>query len=189
MILERTPVLDDLIDSAMMKCGISISKKKEEAIETLRLQKLRPVRVHEQINLGKRSQDLTESGCISGPTISKGTYAKWKLIQNKKKKGRQSQRDRMEIYARSRQWEPNIVIKPLLGNVKWAKEGHDDDCDGTRKRDNNMEEEKEERNVTTNLNKSHIPSTSVVSTFLRESSDNSMKKLGASEMDERSENQ
>ena len=68
----------------------------------------------------------------------------------------------MEIYARSRRWEPNIVINPLLGNVKWAKEGHDD-CDGTRKRDNNMEEEKEERNVTTNLNKSHIPSTSVVS--------------------------
>ena len=40
MILERTPVLDDLIDSAMMKCAISISKKKEEAIETLRLQKV-----------------------------------------------------------------------------------------------------------------------------------------------------
>ena len=46
MILERIPVLGSLIDSAMVKCEIAVSKKKEDAIESLRLARLGPTRVH-----------------------------------------------------------------------------------------------------------------------------------------------
>ena len=48
MILERTPVLDDLIDSAMVKCELAVEKKKQMAVESLRLGSLRPARINEQ---------------------------------------------------------------------------------------------------------------------------------------------
>ena len=46
MILERIPVLGSLIYSAMVKCEIAVSKKKEDAIESLRLARFGPTRVH-----------------------------------------------------------------------------------------------------------------------------------------------
>ena len=42
MILERTPRLENLIDSAIVKCEIAVAKKKEEAIESLRLARTGP---------------------------------------------------------------------------------------------------------------------------------------------------
>ena len=68
----------------------------------------------------------------------------------------------MKICGRSRRWEPNIVADPLLHNLKPVKKGNDV-IDGSRERDYNMEGEKEERILTTKLNKSQNSSTSVVS--------------------------
>ena len=112
------------------------------------------------------SQDLTESGCMRGPIVQEGTsHAKGKPLKKKKKKKRmrrQSQRDGLKISGLSRRWEPNIVADPLLRNLNPAKEGNDD-IDGSREGDNNMEGEKKERILTTKLNESQNPSTLVVS--------------------------
>ena len=128
------------------------------------------------------SQDLTESGCMRGPTIQEGTsHAKGKPLEKKKKKKkkkrkrRQSQRDGMKLSGR--RWEPNIVADPLLRNLNPAKEGNDD---GSREGDNNMEGEKEERILTTKLNESQNPSTLVVS-------DTSLNATSRSERTEPSE--
>ena len=53
----------------------------------------------------------------------------------------------------------------------------------------NMNGEMEERTLTPKLNTSQSPSTSVVSPFLPKSSENSMMKLGAGDMDKGSDNQ
>ena len=120
MILERTPILDDLIDSAMLKCEKSVSKKKEDAIETLRLQRMRPARVHEQIKLKQRSRDPTEGTSMRGRTVQDSSRAKGKPLKRKKKKKRrkQSQQKGRKIFGSSRRWEPNIISDPWLLNQK-----------------------------------------------------------------------
>ena len=49
MIHERTPMVEDLIESAMVKCKMAVEKKKKAAIESLRLQSLRPVRIKQRV--------------------------------------------------------------------------------------------------------------------------------------------
>ena len=52
MILERTPRSEDLIEKDIVKCELAVVKKREKAIETLRLERLRPRRFIESIKTG-----------------------------------------------------------------------------------------------------------------------------------------
>ena len=58
MVLERTPVVGDLIETAMVKCELAVAKKKENAIETLQLERLRPRRIHRERKTGWNSKDI-----------------------------------------------------------------------------------------------------------------------------------
>ena len=61
MVLERTPLLEDLIETAMVKCELAVSKKKEIAIENLRLGRLRPDRIHKNKKKGPDCENLQYS--------------------------------------------------------------------------------------------------------------------------------
>ena len=60
MILERTPRLEDLIENAIVKCELAVIKKKEKAIETLRLGRLRPRRFQESVKTGPNFGGVTQ---------------------------------------------------------------------------------------------------------------------------------
>ena len=56
MVLERTPLQENLIESDIAKCELAISKKKETAIESLRSLQLLPARIHKEIKMGSKKK-------------------------------------------------------------------------------------------------------------------------------------
>ena len=59
MISERTPMVEDLIESAM-ECKLAVKKKKEKTIESLRLQNLEPLRINRQVGAVINSTDTVQ---------------------------------------------------------------------------------------------------------------------------------
>ena len=184
MILERTPVLADLIDSVMVKCELSVSQKKDDANETLRSQKLKPERVHEEIKRWNRSWELPGTTCMRGPSIQDRRHAQGKPLSKKeKKRRRQSQREGIKAWGHGRQLEPDRGADPSSLNPKPPWEGKGKIIG--RRWGVNKEREKEERILTPKLNTRQDPSTSVVKdTSLLVSSDSSEKKEGTRAMDQ-----
>ena len=87
MILERIPVLGSLIDSAMVKCEIAVAKKKEDAIESLRLARLGPTRVHRVFRTRPNCEhDVKFPG--QGSTMQELVDIKIKKFIGKKKKNK-----------------------------------------------------------------------------------------------------
>ena len=100
MVLERTPLQEHLIESDIVKCELAVSKKKEEAIDSLRLKRLKPTRIHEEIKMGWEKKKIKMgSRCRdSAARYSNGSQksrqsgrAKEKPL-TEKKKNKQSQR-------------------------------------------------------------------------------------------------
>ena len=104
MILERTPGLDGLIDSAMVKCEQSVAKKRDDAIDTLQLSRLRPARVHEEIKIEENRLELDPRAGVKEPTIQENDYSQGKPLW-KKEEREQSQREEDKTYGRKRQLE------------------------------------------------------------------------------------
>ena len=179
MILERTPVLDDLIDSDMLKCELSVSKKKDDAIETLWLQSLKPERIHEEIKLGQRSQIHTDRAYMRRQTIQQTSQAEDKPLK-KKKRRRQTQREGINAYGR--------CADPSQPTPKPPEKGKDENFE--RREGPNMIGEKEERILTPKLNTSQDSSTSLVSdTSLLASAERSRKEVGPATMGQGATNQ
>ena len=186
MILERTPVLANLIDSVMVKCELSVSQKKDDANETLRSQKLKPARVHEEIKRWERSQELPGTSCMRGPSIQERRHAQGKPLNKKeKKRRRQSQRERIKAGGHRRQLKPDRGAEPSSFNPKPPWVGKEEIIGRRGGEGVNKEREKEERILTPKLNTSQDPSTFVVKdTSLLVSFDSSGKKVGTRAMDQ-----
>ena len=58
MVLERTPIQEHLLESDVVKCELAVSKKKEEAIESLRLIRSMPTRIQEEIKMGGEKKKI-----------------------------------------------------------------------------------------------------------------------------------
>ena len=86
MILERTPGLDGLIDSAMVKCEQSVAKKRDDAIDTLQLSRLRPARVHEEIKVEENRLELDTRACGKELTIKENDDSQGKPLRKKKER-------------------------------------------------------------------------------------------------------
>ena len=192
MILERTPILDDLLDAAIVRCELSVSKKKQDAVETLRLLRVRPARVHEEMRVEQRSRGLPGQTSMRGPTSQKTSQAQG-IRRTKKKKKRHPQRKGLKgikTQERLRRLEANKIPDPPDPPYRVSKLPEDDTDESLGSVEAvNMNGEMEERTLTQKLNTSQSSSTSVVSPFLPKSSENSMKKIGAGDMDKGSENQ
>ena len=89
MILERTPKLEDLIEGAIVKCRLAIAKKKEAAIEELKLGSLRPNRFHKNIKKGN-CKDLEDpsirESSITGSPVEEVKKDNSRILKKKKKK-------------------------------------------------------------------------------------------------------
>ena len=83
MILERTPAMENLIESAMIKCELAVSKKKSEAIETLRLERLGPTRINENSKMGTKLKD-SEQWSKREAIVKKGSKASRKFRGKKR---------------------------------------------------------------------------------------------------------
>ena len=111
MILERTPGLDGLIDSAMVKCEQSVAKKRDDAIDTLQLSRLRPARVHEEIKIEENRLELDTRACMKESTIQENDDYQGKPLWKKKEKG-QSKRKENKTSGRLRQLKKNQRARP-----------------------------------------------------------------------------
>ena len=84
MILERAPCAENLIESEIVKCEQSVSIKREEAIESLRLEALQPDRIL-NCNKGRKSREkfLWESeGTLAMGKSSAPVYKPQKFTRN-----------------------------------------------------------------------------------------------------------
>ena len=162
MILERTPILDDLIDSAMVKCEIAISKKRDDAIESLRLNKLRPVRVHGEISGRQSNTTRIVRDCTRGPKNHQGINSDSKPSIKKKRK-KQSPRE-VKTNGCTSHLKANEIPDRLPLKQKLPDE--DDDWRLGKSTVGDVEGVSEERILTTKSNKSQNPSTSVTDTVL-----------------------
>ena len=98
MILERTPRLENLIDSAIVKCEIAVAKKKEEAIESLRLARTGPTTMRKGFGTERICRGSPESlmqgfsmqrvANISNNYIKKKTQNHWRVKRVRPYKGR-----------------------------------------------------------------------------------------------------
>ena len=86
MILEKTPVLENLIESAMIKCEQAVFKKKNEAIESLRLERLRPSRINQGTTIKPVCKNIAQSFGGEGSAQKSCKANKEHLSGNKKTK-------------------------------------------------------------------------------------------------------
>ena len=165
MILERTPVLENLIESAMVKCERAVLKKKDEAIESLRLERLRPTRIRKHTNTRPVSKNIGDSLKGVQRTLkdikAKMIYPVWK----KKKKTRNLLRaEGKESCWNRRKDKASDVPDPHPSNPKPPDEEkkHMDKRLATKSMVT-MECEQEERTLAPKPYTSQSPSTSVSS--------------------------
>ena len=165
MILERTPSLENLIESAMVKCELAASEKKDEAIETLRLERLRPTRIIKNRNWGTKIKD---SGQYSkrGVIGWKGTKVSRKF-RGKKRKTKILPKGGGKIQSGDEvAWKPVNIQKPQPLNPKPPWEDKKDNVESPRLESGVMMDwdcEAEERILANKLNTSRNPSTFVCS--------------------------
>ena len=84
MVLERSPHIENLIASDMVKCKQSAAIKREKAIESLRLESLKPVRITDQVSARqsgmkkpgsyKKAKTSLNVCVVSNPNGTKGNY-------------------------------------------------------------------------------------------------------------------
>ena len=144
----------------------------------------------------QRSRGLPGQTSMRWPTSQKKSQAQ-SILRTKKKKKRHPQRKGLKgikTHERLRRLEANKIPDPPDPPYRVSKLPEDDTDETPDKslgsiEEVNMNGEMEERTLTQKLNTSQSSSTSVESPFLPKSSENSMKKLGAGDMDKGSENQ
>ena len=159
MILERTPVLGDLIETAMVKCEMAVEKKKKDAIECLRLERVRPTRIHKEGRRGLKCKNLGQASMNASPMGEKDHESTKPL--KKKNKGNLSQDTRVRLDGNRIQSKAVIIPPdPLPSNPKppWEEMKGSLDTMGHV----TMEWETEERILAPKSNTSQNTSTFVV---------------------------
>ena len=176
--------MDNLIDSAMVKCELSVLKKRENAIDTLRLRELRPDRVNEEIEVGESNLDSAARTCMRGPTAKQVFKFHGKPFINKKTRKQSYTRgtrtlERMRELKKKRPPEPPwFNIKPPPGDVNG--ESHESSLIGLK-----IEGENEERLLTPKTNTSQNSSTSAITNrFLLPRPNGNKNKLEAGASDQ-----
>ena len=148
MVLERTPVLEDLIETSIVKSELAVAKKKEIAIENLRLERLRPRRIYKSVNTG--------SNCNVVPqTAVEGLSVKVSRLQDRAKGGRKWLKEKKPKMPQEKgacplnpsNWEPPGDIRHTGASTQKTVALP-------------MEVENEERILALNSKISHNPSTS-----------------------------
>ena len=156
MILERTPVSEDLIESAMVKCELAVKKKKQMAIESLRLESLRPARIQNHSSI-PMCMDLVEA------TIEESIICESKNV-GKKSVGKEGMRESKSEVAVVRWDGDKIMGKASNKQDPLPKEQNPpDECGKLSSRSNkaeSMEEKAGERSLAPKLSKSQNSSTS-----------------------------
>ena len=160
MILERTPVLGDLIETAMVKCEMAVEKKMGDAIESLRLERVRPARIHEEGRRGLKCKNL-EQVSKNVSVIQEKNDKSRKPLKKNKKKGNLSHEKR--VRADGSRIQSKVVIippDPLPSNPKqpWEEMKESLDIIGSA----TMNWETEERILAPKSNTSQNSSTSLV---------------------------
>ena len=103
MVLERTPLLEDLIESDLIKCELTVAKKKENAVESLRGKIIKPTRIHEEIK--KQQNERNNSARRSGKKIKARRSGKGNQKPlTKKKISCQSQGERIRKSEGTMRW-------------------------------------------------------------------------------------
>ena len=165
MILERTPLLESLIESAMVKCELAISKKKDDAIESLRLERLRPARLKKNNIMGTGCKGVRES-INGGSTVHKGSRANRELFLMKEDNSNWSQGNENRPFKGRILREPMDIFElhPSIPKPLWRDEK---DKDKSLRTESvlamNCEFEAEERNMAIKSETSQRPSTFVFS--------------------------
>ena len=162
MVLERTPLLEDLIESDLLKCELTVAKKRENAVESLQLLRIKPTRIHEEMKKRQKERNIAARPSSKEIKARKGEKGKEKPL-TKKKRIKQSQGKRIRKSGST-----------LRGNLRNCldlppRKPPDNDLDdslGTGKAVN-MEVERGERIMAQKSDKSQNTSTSLVTnTFL-----------------------
>ena len=161
MSLERTAQLDNLIDIAMVKCELGVSKKKEDAIESLRLRKLKPARVHEEIMLGQSEEALRSQAVIRGPTVKECVASQNNELTKKTRK--RSPKEGVKTSGLKQHMESNIILNPPPCSLKPRQEVSDENL-GSQGVQRAVNLDREERMLTTKSSTSQLSSTSVSKT-------------------------
>ena len=109
MVLERTPLLEDLIKSDLLKCEVTVAKKKENAVESLRLLRIKPTRIHEEIKKRQKERNIAARPSSKEMKVLKGKKGKENPL-SKKKRCKQSQGKRIRKSGGTMQWSTRNCI-------------------------------------------------------------------------------
>ena len=97
MIFERTPELEDLIEGAIVKCKLAVAKKKEAAIEELKLGRLRPNRFHKNMKKA-HCKDLED------PSIRESSIRGSPVMEVKKNNSRNLKKKKKKVNLSDEKW-------------------------------------------------------------------------------------
>ena len=163
MVLERTPILGNLIESAIVKCEISISKKKEKAIESLRLERIKPTTIRRENRIGQNWKDITQLSRRPA-TIDEGHKADTQSPIVKKMRLPSKCTGKQPAASGVQQYNPY----PLPVDPKPPEKGEEDNSSTVGGVPQDWETE--ERNLAIISNTSQKPSTSAFSDVFRSNS-------------------
>ena len=160
MVLERTPLLEDLIETDMVKCELAVVKKKENAIEMLRLERLRPKRIHKSVKTSLNDENSVQPTVARSSTKVSGNNCGRKCLVEKTPKIPAKKLIKTERGANSSM--RNSSNLPGLSSLdpKPLEEEMRQNLDTTRVL--SMEWENEERSLAPKSDTSQKPSTSAV---------------------------
>ena len=172
MVLERTPSLEDLIASDMLKCELTVAKKKENAVKSLQALRRKPTRIHEEMKGTQKEKDFAARP--TSKIIKSRKCEKGKEKPPARKKSGQFQEKGIRESGGTRLWNMRncLVVSP-----RKPPDNALNDIPGTGKVVN-MWVERGERTMAQKLDKSQNTSTSLVTNtvLLKE-------KAASSEMD------